>query len=98
MNEIRVQERNYYPTLLVFVSVYSVTSTGTYPDMHRRMCLVDEHKSGAIRGNNFFPAPLGPFFFTVRNPVQTSQTSSYFRYRVAFLAAASNATFADFFL
>jgi hypothetical protein len=34
--------------LLVFWPVYCVTSTDTYLDMRRRMCLVDEPKSGAI--------------------------------------------------
>jgi len=39
-NRLRAQARNNPTTLLVFVSVYGVTSTGTYPDMHRWMCLV----------------------------------------------------------
>jgi hypothetical protein len=34
--------------LLVFAPVFGDTSTGTYPDAHRRMCLEDEPKSGAI--------------------------------------------------
>ena len=55
---VRVQARNNYTTLLVFGVVCGVTSTGTYPDMNRRMCLVAEPKSGAIRGNYFLSAPL----------------------------------------
>jgi hypothetical protein len=43
LKALRVQARNNSPTLLDFAPAYGVTSTGTYPDMHRRMCLVDEH-------------------------------------------------------
>ena len=52
----RAQARNNSTTLPVFAPVYGVASTGTYPDMHRRMCLVDEHKYGAIWWNYFLPA------------------------------------------
>jgi hypothetical protein len=41
--------------LLVFWPVYCVTSTDTYLDMRRWMCLVDEPKSGAILWNYFLP-------------------------------------------
>jgi hypothetical protein len=52
-----VQARNKYTTLSVFAPVYGVPSTGPYPeDMHRRMGLVNEPKSGAIN-----PAPSGVF-------------------------------------
>jgi hypothetical protein len=54
---LRAQARNISTTLLVFVPVCGVTSTGTYPDMHRRMCLADEPKSGAIWWKYFLPAP-----------------------------------------
>ncbi|MEN8692562.1 MAG: hypothetical protein AB1Z20_21050, partial [Desulfobacterales bacterium] len=43
---------------LVFWIVYCVTSTDTYLDMRRWMCLVDEPKSGAILWNYFLPWPL----------------------------------------
>jgi hypothetical protein len=55
---LKALEENNSPTLLVFTPVYGVTSTGTYPDMHRRMRLVDEHKSGAIWWIYFLPATL----------------------------------------
>ncbi|MGD9974319.1 MAG: hypothetical protein AB7S77_14760, partial [Desulfatirhabdiaceae bacterium] len=44
--------------LLVFWPVCCVTSTGTYPDMHRRMCLADEPKSVAIQWIYLFPTAL----------------------------------------
>jgi hypothetical protein len=53
---LRSQEKNKSTILLVFAPVYGVASTGAYPDMHRRMRLVDEHKSGAIWWIYFFPA------------------------------------------
>jgi hypothetical protein len=54
------------------VPVYGVASTGTYPDMHRRMRLVDEHKSGAIWRIYFLPATLmGVTYSTVSKIVST---------------------------
>jgi hypothetical protein len=53
--------KNNSPVLLVFASFCGVASTGTYPDMHRRMRLVDETKSGAIWWNYFFPPALIKF-------------------------------------
>ncbi len=48
MTDLRVSVKNKSTTLLVFGSVYFVTLAGTYLDMHRQVCLVDEPKSGAI--------------------------------------------------
>jgi hypothetical protein len=54
-SELRTSAENNYIILFVFRFFYYVTSSGTYPDMHRRMCLVDEAKYGAILWNYFFP-------------------------------------------
>ncbi len=58
LNQFRDVEKSKSPILLVFWSVYCVTSTGTYPDMHQRMCLVDEPKSNAILGALFLSTSL----------------------------------------
>jgi hypothetical protein len=47
--------RKKFHILLVFWSVYYVTSNDTYLDMRRWMCPVDEPKSGAILWNYFLP-------------------------------------------
>ncbi len=47
--------KKQFHILLVFWPVYCGTSTDTYLDMHRWLCLVDEPKSGAIFWNYFLP-------------------------------------------
>jgi hypothetical protein len=57
-NTIANTGKKYLHILLVFWPIYRVASTGTYPDMHRQMCLVDESKSVAILCNYFLPRCL----------------------------------------
>ena len=57
---LRAQEKNNYSILLVLAPVYGVPSAAQIPNMHRRMRLVDERKSGAIWCNYFFTGTLNP--------------------------------------
>ncbi len=55
--DVRAAAINNDTSCLFFCPIYRATSTSTYPDIRRRMCLVDEPKSCAILCNYFSPRP-----------------------------------------